>query len=419
MIADSIQRKKKYLLCTILIVFFMMQPGILFAQQEQSVLAWVNAKKDSNIISFKEYTVFDGNKGVAIGNITYRLACGPTFVALPDGELLCTWLSGSDSEPATDNCSLMSRSRDGGKTWSTPYIISPAGKMASSFGNMRVTSDGKLTAFVADWPADKQYTETYYSKTQSSDNGYTWSQPVPFSVNDKHNLLISRPVSLQNGALLYGSSFFEERPVPLKSPVRSLIDIKTEAGALAVRDTLRAGDLDPWKFGQYLHGVNVLYAENDTTTVLKQQGHISNRPLGLLEPTLMKLKNGTIVMLMRAEWGGFLWRAESKDNGKTWSKAWQTDIPNPTTLADLVRLPDGRIALLHNANGEKGKFGVRSPLSLWISNDEMNTWYIKADLLTGESHFAYPHGNIVNEKLLFAYDKNRREIKFVEVTIKK
>ena len=147
-----------------------------------------------------------------------------------------------------------------------------------------------------------------------------------------------------------------------------------------------------------------------------EYGHIANRPLGLLEPTCVRLKDGRVVMLMRAEWGGSLWRAESKDNGRTWTEAWETGIPNPSSKAHLVRLPHGRIALLHNATGQRGVWGRRDPLSIWISDDEMKSWAIQEDVLHG-GMLAYPNGMVLDGRLVFAYDRNRRQAWFVEVEL--
>jgi len=120
-------------------------------------------------------------------------------------------------------------------------------------------------------------------------------------------------------------------------------------------------------------------------------------------------------MLMRAEWGGCLWRTESKDSGRTWAPAWPTDIPNPTSLACLVRLNDGRIALIHNAIGKIGAFLQRDPLSVWISDDEMKTWSIKRDVLSRGS-LAYPNGLVLHDnRFVFVYDRDHRQVCFVEI----
>lgn len=65
-------------------------------------------------ITVKEWIVFDGHEGWESGSAAYKLACGASIAQAPNRDLLCCWLSGSDGEPAADNCILMARSTDDG-----------------------------------------------------------------------------------------------------------------------------------------------------------------------------------------------------------------------------------------------------------------------------------------------------------------
>ena len=372
----------------------------------------VDGATDSRI-SIREQIVFDGNRGWDHGGVTYRLACGAAIVRAPNGDLLCWWLSGSDSEPATDNNVLMARSSDSGKTWSPPSILVPASEMAAAVTCMYSTSDGRIIAFAAHWPADKRYTVWHYFRLESKDNGHTWSDPVPFTLHNNH-IAIGKLLRLTTGEYLFGASFFDERPVPLTASVGALVHARTEAEALAM--PAEEGGRHDDKFWTHRHGCSVLISPDENAREFSEYGYIANRPLGLLEPSCIQLKDGRIVMLMRAELAGYLWRSESVDQGRTWSKAWQTSIPNPTSAIQLIRLADGRIALLHNACGEVGKMIRRDPLSIWISEDEMKTWSIKADVIH-DGWLAYPCGMILDGKLVFSYDRNRRQACFVHVDI--
>ena len=67
---------------------------------------------------------------------------------------------------------------------------------------------------------------------------------------------------------------------------------------------------------------------------------------------------------------------------------------------------DGRIFLLHNPASIQpdGKWGRRSPLSLWISDDDMRTWRTKVDLVSDtERNLNYPDGFL---------DEERGEVRF-------
>jgi predicted neuraminidase len=388
-------------LCVFSVISISLQPGF-------------TAQENGAVIGVTEHVVFDGLKGWEKDGLTYRLACGALLVVAPNGDLLCSWLSGTDNEPSTDNCVLMARSTDKGKTWSDPSILIPAGGMAGAVTSIYPTSDGRLLLFGAHWPSEEQYTVWHYFRMESKDSGLTWSDPKPFVVHDNH-ACFGEPVHLANGELLFPVSFFQKRVKPLSGPVMKLAQAKTEEEALAIPPT-ESGD-GGGKFSTHLHGSSVLIAKDENATEFAEYGKVCNRPLGLLEPTCIQLKDGRIVMLMRAEFGGFLWRSDSSDNGRTWTEAWQTDIPNPTSLPYLIRLNDGRIALIHNARGGVvGANSHRDPLSIWISNDELKSWSLKADVIRGGS-LAYPNPKILDGRLVFAYDHNRRQVRFVEVTI--
>lgn len=365
-------------------------------------------------VQVRETVVFDGNTGWEHDGVTYRLACGAAVAEMPNGDLLCWWLSGSNSEPATDNNVLAARSTDRGKTWSEPYILVKAGACAGSLTAMHVTSQGKVIAFGAEWPSEFQYTVWHYFRMESTDNGYSWSPHEEVSIREGDNIMFCRPIQLRNGEYLFPTSFFEKRPVPLSGSIHDTALVTSESEALALPPDPAASGA-PNKFLTHLHGCSVLITADPELRGMTEYGGIRNRPLGLLESVVIQLKDNRIVMLMRAEYGGFLWRSESLDSGHTWKDAWQTDIPNPTSLAALIRLPDGRIALIHNAvGGVVGERAKRDPLSIWLSNDEMESWYLKEDIITG-GQLAYPCALIVNNTLVFSYDRNRREARFVEV----
>ena len=67
----------------------------------------------------------------------------------------------------------------------------------------------------------------------------------------------------------------------------------------------------------------------------------------LWENNIAEYENGKLVMLMRAEFTGYLYRSFSDDYGKTWSKPEKTDIPNPASKITLLK-SGNNILLIHN-----------------------------------------------------------------------
>jgi hypothetical protein len=360
------------------------------------------------------------------GRDNLMLVCAARLWPMPNGDLICTWLSGSDNEPASDNCVAMSRSTDGGRTWSEAQVLLESGEAATALAAMIPQKDGRVVAFGAYWPYDEHYTTWHFFRMESTDSGYTWSERTPIRVHDGKGSL-DMPIRLKNGELLFPGALYHPRPQPLVAPVQQLCEAQSEEEALAM-PAVEGAEVGG-KFSTHLHACCAFISADENATQLEEYGDINNRPLGLLEPVCVQLRDGRIVMLMRAEWGGFLWRAESSDNGRTWTKAWETDIPNPSSHTSLIRLPDGRIALIHNPAGRKGTRGPRSPLSIWISDDELESWSVKQDLFAtsgnvrphnwpdGLDRLAYPHAQILDGKLVFVYDRNRRDAMFVEVEL--
>ena len=78
----------------------------------------------------------------------------------------------------------------------------------------------------------------------------------------------------------------------------------------------------------------------------------ASKPLigfGNIQPTVLRRGDGTLVAYMREN--GALNRirvAESKDDAVSWSPVSETDLPNPGSGLDAVRLASGRWALIYN-----------------------------------------------------------------------
>jgi len=139
--------------------------------------------------------------------------------------------------------------------------------------------------------------------------------------------------------------------------------------------------------------------------------------------------------------------SHSTDRGHTWEEAqiflpageqasaltsWFTTADGSIVAfaASLVRLPSRCIALIHNATGQKGVFGTRNPLSIWISDDGLRTWTMRKDVIAtvgsyrpaswgaGPDQLAYPEATVIDGRLVFVYDRNRRDVLFVATDLK-
>ncbi len=100
---------------------------------------------------------------------------------------------------------------------------------------------------------------------------------------------------------------------------------------------------------------------------------VASEPLagfGSIQPAVLERKDGTLVAYMR-ENGVFkkVRVSESKDKGETWGTVYSSELPNPGSGLDAVRLASGNWLLIYNDTA-KG----RSSLAVSLSDDEGKTW---------------------------------------------
>ncbi|KAJ1306434.1 hypothetical protein OPQ81_007437 [Rhizoctonia solani] len=99
---------------------------------------------------------------------------------------------------------------------------------------------------------------------------------------------------------------------------------------------------------------------------------------GIIQPSLWEstvtTRNRTTTslhMLTRSS-NGWICRSDSFDNGRTWSPAYSTVLPNNNSGLCVTKLRDGRLVCVHNPVG--GSWGARTPLVASISADNGVTW---------------------------------------------
>jgi len=88
-----------------------------------------------------------------------------------------------------------------------------------------------------------------------------------------------------------------------------------------------------------------------------------------------------------------------------------TKVRNPGAAIDVVKMADGRVALIFNDSERE-----RSPLTLALSRDEGETWYVKRNIETEDGEFSYPA--IIQDRagsLHLTYTYRRTHIKHVKV----
>jgi len=259
----------------------------------------------------------------------------PRLAMLPSGELLAFFKTGA-AHIGKGGRASMSRSADGGKTWSEPATVFDRPDADDGIVASGVARDGSVmvAAVSYTWKGDRYTTDGWLARTwfqRSRDGGRTWDTPVEVNV----------------------------KPLDWAYPFGHILE--ESDGTL-----LLAG---------YGGALPVTAAEQRPQASFVVRSHDGGKTWGDLvriapdhnEITMARRRDGSIVAVMRTVGGARLNSSISRDAGRTWS------APKPVTEdrehpADLLRLSNGDWLLTF---GQRNKpFGVQA----MRSRDEGETW---------------------------------------------
>jgi len=267
---------------------------------------------------------------------------------LPNGDLLCTWFSGS-REGQSDVAIVLSRLAKGSDQWTKPAVLAREPKY--SFQNPVLFRDptGKLWLFHTAQLAGKGQANSIIMEMTSTDNGHTWTHTKP---------LFTKPGSYDRHPLLIVG---KEWIMPMYfTPSRGIIT-GAESNYSAMKITSDGGA--HWK-------------ECDVPD-----------SSGLVQPTVLQLAPHRFVAFFRSRFADWIYRSESTDGCK-WAPPVATQLPNNNASVQAALLKDGHIVIAFNnvnATDKRGKptSAERKPLSVALSVDGGKTWPWVRDVETG------------------------------------
>lgn len=324
------------------------------------------------------------------------MSCEAIFRIAPNGDYIIVCQCGDVREPAIGNKEYIFRSVDNGESWSDgTSIIDVPGRAV--YATEVWVHDGLIDVFCT--LHDGRFLNSENIVMRSRDNGKTFEK-LRSEKKDGVLEFIRGVVTLENGSVLMPYQRYE---------------LSAETVAMLEKEDklIMSSNLECVKTGTYLYkqfpGERIESNAVITPSVINGVYRWK-----WTEPTVAELSDGTLVMLLRVDGTGRLFKAVSCDGGKTWGKLEKTEIKNPGNKPKLIRLSNGKIALINTFNEKLGWEG-RQPLSVWISDDDMNTWKYKRDIVKFDGRLSYPDGVLSpdGKHILFSFDFNRHDIYFV------
>jgi predicted neuraminidase len=263
-----------------------------------------------------------------------------TIVEVQRGRLLCAWFGGT-RERAPDVAIWTARRE--GERWSAPEKVAEEPGIPCWNPVLWRQPEGEVLLFYKAGPSPETWSAFV---KRSHDGGRTWSEPelLPAGILGP---IKNKPIAGRGREIVAGTSVESYRAWT------SWVEISPDGGRTWSR-----------------HGPVV----------------VSGVPHGNIQPSLWRCSDGRLRMVVRTtERVGRICLAESGDDGRTWTLARPTSLPNPNAGIDAVKLADGRVLLAYN-HTPKG----RSPLNLAVSADDGDTWQMRRVLESEPGEYSYP-----------------------------
>ncbi len=272
-------------------------------------------------------------------------------IELKDGGLLLVWQefrkgTGSDFAPAR---LVAKSSKDGGRTWGAYRVlvaIAPGDLNVLSPSLLRLRNGSILFVFLRRHPFAKPgdlYTPTSAFAMISRDEARTFAPLATIWSQKRMHLCSNTLKQISTGRIVLPSD----------------------------RDHSTKDNRDNWACG-------CVHSDNGGKTWTVSDNFVDLPKRGGMEPHVEELKDRRLLMIMRTTLGA-IYKSESNNAGKTWSKAESLGVESPESCPELLKDPStGALVLIWNAAKHDPKWfshgGKRTPLSAAVSKDGGKTW---------------------------------------------
>jgi sialidase-1 len=261
------------------------------------------------------------------------------------------------------------RSDDSGRTWSEARVLQEnTGGLNVMSVTLRRVSPERIGLF---YLQKNNFNDLDLYVRFSTDEAATFEAPILVTGDDGYHVVNNdRITQLSSGRLL--------------APAASTADVKKDN-----------------------HFVSHCYLSDDGGVSWRPgRGEVDAEGRGAMEPEVIELSDGRVMMIMRTQLG-IIGRSFSSDGGDSWSEMTSLGVQAPEAPATLRRIPStGDLLLIWNNTFTEGAGhgGRRTPLTAALSVDEGRTWKVVADLESDpEKTFSYTSLTFAQGRAVMSY----------------
>lgn len=295
-----------------------------------------------------------------------------SITELANGDLYIAYYGGS-GEYQDDTAVYGSRLVSGEKDWSFPEVIADTPERGEGNAVVWQAPDGRVWLFYVQRFGDTWSSAKVLMKT-SDDGARTWSEASVLA-SEEGSMARGQPIVLNNGDYL----------LPLYHETG-------EDKEMTASDTMSY-------FMRY----------NPKSKKWTETGRIRSKN-GNLQAQVVQMTDDYLIAYIRRGGDflptehGYTLRSESRDGGRTWSEAVDSQFKNPNSAVDFIRLKNGHLLLVYNDS-----MNERTPLTVAISMDGDKTWPHSRDIAGGDNDLAYPYAIQTRDgKIHIVYTTNER-----------
>jgi predicted neuraminidase len=313
----------------------------------------------------------------------------PGIVELPSGDLLVSWYRGEGERKADDVAVYGARKKAGQSNWSDAFVMADTPGFPDCNTCMVVDGKDRLWLF---WPTilantwESCLTNYRVSRDFNGTGSPKW---------ERQGLVLLKPDDFSKDAEAELERLLKDKKSVLGE--KWLDEVPFERAKLEDKLHQRLGWQPRCKPTTLPSGRILLPLYSDAYSfsimAISDDGGDSwyaSKPIlgfGAIQPTILRRDDGVVVAYLRENGVSQRVRtSSSKDEGLTWGPVATTEMPNPGSGLDGLRLANGHWLLVYN-DTVKG----RSSLVVSISDDEGKSWKWHRHLeKEEEGSFHYP-----------------------------